>query len=362
MNGSAHAHSQSSPASDFKQIAAPSAPYLEALGRFLSDQVSAFEPSVRELVAYTLGNSGKRIRPILTCFSGWQNEHASVPDEALVRVGAVLELVHLATLVHDDILDEASLRHKRPTAAQKFGKKAAVLLGDTLFAQALKLAADFDDVAVCRAVSLATRRVCAGEIQQTLRPEGKLLDREDYLEVIQLKTGELFRVSCRLGALYGGYGESFAGAAETFGLHLGIAYQIYDDLADILGEEERIGKTLGTDVASGKMTLPLLFLLEQLGESERTQLMESLRQPGQEIKVSPSSRAESLGTLSELLVKHQIPDRVAAFFEDEVDKAEAALSAHATLPPVEKLRSITGFIRQQIHKLNRRAPLPAPGS
>jgi octaprenyl-diphosphate synthase len=175
----------------------------------------------------------------------------------LVRVAAVVELVHLATLVHDDIMDEAELRRNRRTAAREYGPVAAVLLGDALFSHALHLASQFPTTEVCLA-SPSPRAGCAPA--KSCRPCAGArwnVTLADYRRVIDLKTAELFRVSCALGSRLAGAQSGFVEAAGRFGRHLGIAYQIYDDLADYFGEEKRIGKTLGTDLASGKLTLPL---------------------------------------------------------------------------------------------------------
>ncbi len=317
---------------------APAQPYLEALSNYLEEMVEDFEVGVREPVRYTLRSSGKRIRPILTCYCGWRDEHAEAPDPALVRAGAVVELVHLATLVHDDILDEASLRHQRATVAEKYGKKAAVLLGDTIFAQALRLASSFPTVDVCRDISLATRRVCTGEVQQTLRAPDARVSFDDYREIIQLKTGELFRVSCRLGASLAGYSRDFQAAAEHFGMQLGIAYQIFDDLADLLDSEERIGKTLGTDLASGKLTLPMLLLLERLDRREQVALRAELAE----------GTPNGLMRLREQMAAHGIVGSVMQYFEHELGQGEAALAPFDELPPARYLGAISSFIREQI--------------
>jgi octaprenyl-diphosphate synthase len=247
------------------------APQMSALDRFLEDQLSSFEPEIREMVDYCIDTSGKRIRPALVFLSGWGAE-GDVADK-LVRAAAVVELVHLATLVHDDIMDSADVRRSRKTAMREFGPTAAVLLGDALFAHALNLATHFPTTEVCAAVSESTRRVCAGEIVQTLRRRSTDLTQADYHRIIDLKTAELFRVSCFLGARLAGYDGGYVGAADRFGRHLGIAYQIYDDLADFFGREDRIGKTLGTDLASGKLTLPLFALMDRLPEGERAELV-----------------------------------------------------------------------------------------
>jgi len=238
------------------------APHLGQLDDFLRAQVTAFEPEIRAMADYCIDTSGKRIRPALVFLSGWRG--AGEIKAELVRLAAVVELVHLATLVHDDIMDEADLRRSRRTAAREFGANAAVLLGDALFAHALHLATQFPSTEVCAAVSESTRRVCAGEIVQTLSRGSTSVTRADYQRIVELKTAELFRVSCFLGSRLAGFGPEYVSAASRFGRHLGIAYQIYDDLVDFFGDETRIGKTLGTDLASGKLTLPLLVLMEHL--------------------------------------------------------------------------------------------------
>jgi octaprenyl-diphosphate synthase len=240
--------------------------HLGALDAFLVGELDEFEPEIREMARYCLGASGKKIRPALVFLSGWNGSGTVDPD--LVRAAAVVELIHLATLVHDDIMDQADLRRNRKTAARMYGATAAVLLGDALFAHALNLATQFSTTEVCAAVSESTRRVCAGEIVQTLRRGSMAVNRSDYDRIIELKTAELFRVSCFLGARLAGSPTGYPEAVSQFGRHLGVAYQIYDDLVDYFGDEARIGKTLGTDLASGKVTLPLFILLERLPPAE----------------------------------------------------------------------------------------------
>jgi len=246
-------------------------PHLTELDRFLREQLVAFEPEIRTMADYCIDTSGKRIRPALVFLSGWQGPTEVRPD--VVKVAAVVELVHLATLVHDDIMDEADVRRSRRTAAREYGPTAAVLLGDALFAHALHLATQFPTTEICAAVSESTRRVCAGEIMQTLRRGSTNITRADYQRIVDLKTAELFRVSCFLGARLAGFDPGYVDAVSRFGRHLGIAYQMYDDLVDFFGEENRIGKTLGTDFASGKLTLPLLVLLDRLPAADRAILM-----------------------------------------------------------------------------------------
>lgn len=314
-------------------------PHFTELDRFLRNQLEAFEVEIRDMADYCIDTSGKRIRPALVFFGGWR-EPVSVSSD-LVRAAAVVEMVHLATLVHDDIMDEADLRRSRKTAARAYGPAAAVLLGDALFAHALHLAAQFPTTEVCAAVSESTRRVCAGETVQTLRRRSTGITEADYRRIIDLKTAELFRLSCFLGARLARSDGGYAEAAGRFGRHLGIAYQIFDDLADFFGSEQRIGKTLGTDLTSGKMTLPLLVLSDRLPVGERAIL-------GEEIGgARPPQLASRLKQMNEL----DVFEAVAAAVDAELALAADALAPWPGLPSTPHLLSLTGVLRAQVAAL-----------
>jgi len=249
-------------------------PHLATLDTFLLQQVSSFEEEIRDYVAYCIDTGGKRIRPSLIFFSGWQGE--GVVDQKLVKLAAVIETIHLATLVHDDIMDEADIRRSRLTVAKKDGNATAVLLGDALFSHAVYLSTQFPTSEVSEKVAIAMRNVCTGEILQTMQRGDPDIDLATYQRVIDLKTAELFSVACFLGARLAERDQSYVEAAGNFGRHLGIAYQIYDDLTDLIGSEEKIGKTLGTDIATGKATLPIILLRDRLPQKEAALLRDTL--------------------------------------------------------------------------------------
>lgn len=315
-------------------------PQMIELDRFLGAQLDAFEPEIRSMVEYCIDTSGKRIRPALVFLSGWRGSGEISAD--LVRVAAVVELVHLATLVHDDIMDEAEVRRSRRTAGRQYGPTPAVLLGDALFAHALHLATQFPTAEICAAVAESMRRVCAGEIVQTLRRRSTSVTRADYHRIVDLKTAELFRVSCFLGTKLGGFPAAYVAAASRFGRHLGIAYQMYDDLVDFFGSEARIGKTLGTDLASGKLTLPLFVLMERLGEIEAAALTAELtgeRQPQLALRLRQMRELGVFGA-------------VAAEVETEITRASSSLDDASTAPPTALLLELCSVLRQQIAALS----------
>jgi octaprenyl-diphosphate synthase len=195
---------------------------------------------------------------------------AVTPDHSNLAV--IVELIHAATLVHDDVLDHADLRRSQPTANARWGNSLAVLLGDCLFAHALRQATAFDDARLCRRIADAASEVCSGEIIQTQRRFDLQLSVPDYFRILEKKTGALFAVATELGALLNGASEEIQQSLNQFGMRLGTAYQIYDDCVDLAGEENKVGKTLGSDLRRGKLTLPVLHLLQSSEGSERTRL------------------------------------------------------------------------------------------
>lgn len=311
------------------------APHRAGLRDFLDLQVGAFEPEVRPMVREALAHPGKLLRPTLlfaTAFDG------SPPSAEVVRGAAVVELVHLATLVHDDVLDGADTRHGSATPNRTHGAHAAILFGDALFAHALVLAAELPTPELCRLVAKGAREVCSGEVCQTFSRGDAGLSLEDYRRHIRLKTAELFVAACRAGAHLSGRpaGHPVHDAAAEFGLRLGIAYQIYDDLADILLTSDRAGKTLGTDAASGKLTLPLLLEREASGRAavERALRGEDLRSV-----VAPARWSASFAALGA-----------------EIAAAEAALAPLGPAPGAALLRRLTDFLGAAAGDIRRLAP------
>ena len=189
-----------------------------------------------------------------------------------MRLGVVLELIHMATLVHDDIIDGADTRRAQVTANSKWGNALSVLLGDALFAHAMTEATSFDDLFICRRIGQASREVCEGEIIQTQRRFDLGLSRQDYFRIIEMKTAALFGSATELASHLSGAPAAAIESMRGYGVKLGTAYQIYDDCIDLVGQESAIGKTLGTDLKKGKLTLPILNLLDSATEAQRTRL------------------------------------------------------------------------------------------
>jgi octaprenyl-diphosphate synthase len=257
----------------WKQIVNAVEPFRQAVAARLAAQTKEFEPQIVPFAQYALTAQGKQLRPMLVSLSG---EASGQVNDSHLTVAVIIEMVHLATLVHDDVIDEAELRRGQATMTANWGNEVSVLLGDCLFAHALKLAASFPTPEICRAVASATNTVCAGEILQTCARGDFNVTRSHYFKMLAMKTGELFALSCDLGACLSQAAPARREALRQFGLALGTAYQLYDDCLDVLGSESAAGKSLGADLANGKLTLPMIIVRERATESDQAQLRQWL--------------------------------------------------------------------------------------
>jgi octaprenyl-diphosphate synthase len=332
----AFAPDASEPAPVWRQLAEPVEPFLDAVAERLARQVAEFDPALTTSARYALTGHGKQLRPTLV---GLCAETTGGLTDAHITAAVIIELVHLATLVHDDVMDEAQLRRGRLTVAARWGNEHAVLFGDCLFAHALKLAAGFPTTEICRAVSSATKIVCTGEVLQNQQRLNFALASADYFRVLEMKTAELFSLSCDLGAYLNAAPPEQRQALRAFGMALGTAYQIYDDCLDVFGLEAIAGKSLGTDLAQGKLTLPVLLAWERASASERTALEQRLRawDPG------------SLAVVTALLRRHDALERAMVVFNSYVQQARAAL--HKLPGRGQRLAPLTDFLVQQAASL-----------
>ncbi len=242
-----------------------------ALGRVserLDAQLRSDLPPVQRLADHVEQYRGKMIRPIMAILAGLAADPAAaeVPADEHVReghivVGGTCEMIHLATLVHDDVLDEADTRRRAPTVNRLRGNETAVILGDYLFSAAYHLCSQLDSQATALLVARVGMTLCAGELLQLHHRENFSLDEPTYFEIVRRKTASLIAVACRLGAVHGGADDRLAQRFDDFGDALGIAFQIQDDLLDLTGEASVVGKSLGKDLEKGKLTLPLIHHL-----------------------------------------------------------------------------------------------------
>ena len=237
---------------------APIALDLAEAERIFEAELESRFPFVRRLVDQCSRFRGKRLRPALVLISASACGEIRSDHHVLA---AVVEMIHTATLVHDDILDEALIRRHAGTVNAEWGNEPAVLMGDYLFTHSFHLAASLESTLACRWIGRATNLVCEGELQQVHQRGNLDLDEEAYFDIIRGKTAELTAVCCRLGAHYAGADEETVAALDHYGREVGVAFQIADDVLDLWGEERATGKTLGTDLEKQKLTLPVIRLL-----------------------------------------------------------------------------------------------------
>ena len=232
---------------------------MQQVEQLLREQMQSKYEDLSPLLAHGALLGGKRLRPALVLLAA-KASGKSTQDH--VVLGTVIEMIHTATLIHDDVLDAADQRRHLPTVNAKWNDQTSILLGDYLFAQAFTLSATLGSTQACQWIGDAARRVCEGELRQIFSSGSSQLSEEDYFDIIRGKTAELCRISCRLGAEHSGADQATQTALADFGENLGIAFQIADDYLDVWGSTERVGKTLGTDLLQAKPTLPLIRLLQ----------------------------------------------------------------------------------------------------
>lgn len=305
------------------ELFAPIATALQRVEQRLQAELTSEDPRVDEVVRHGYRLGGKRLRPALVLLAGRAVGEAAADHELL---GVVVEMIHTATLVHDDVLDEAELRRHVDTVNARWGNEKSVLLGDFLFSHAFYLAATLEGsvsgvgpAEACRLIGRSTNRVCHGELRQTLSEGDLSLSKEDYYDIIDGKTAELCACCCRLGAVHAGATDEQADAMESFGRNLGMAFQIADDLLDLTGDEATTGKTTGADLAKQKMTLPLIYTRDSLVNGPRVNLEEWLTQPSEQSFAEVRKLVEAVGGFSYAQKK-------------AADYADAAIADLKTLP------------------------------
>ncbi len=274
---------------------APITDDLEAVERILRQTLETSRPGVGRLLAHLAPYKGKRLRPALLLLTARACGRVEPAHHVL---GAVVEMIHTATLVHDDVLDSASLRRHAPTINATWGNQASILLGDYLFTHAFHLSSTLDDVQACRLIGESTNRLCEGELHQIVQRGNLDLAEAEYFDIIDAKTAELTACSCRLGALYSGAGEGVVEQLTSYGRSLGIAFQIADDLLDLVGEEQTAGKSLGTDLDQQKLTLPIIHLLAAAPAEQAARVRALLQGTGPARRAALTRELETSGALA----------------------------------------------------------------
>jgi len=301
-------------------------------------QAQEFDPQIVPYANHALNNSGKNMRPTLVALAAACFES---PGEQHVTAAVIIEMVHLATLVHDDVMDEAEIRRGKITVAANWGNEIAVLFGDCLFGRALILASTFPTGDVCRAVATATNTVCTGEILQTQQRRKFPEAHREYFRVIEMKTAELFTLSCDLAAFLSNAVPTERAALRKFGAAVGTAYQIYDDCVDLFGSEIVAGKSLGTDLAKGKLTWPVLLAWERAAAEDRATLE----------KLIENWLPENFPLVHALLAKYETFEPTVSVINHYLEQARVALHSLPASPGRTGLFLLTDYLAQQTEVL-----------
>ncbi len=292
---------------------------LPGINAFLAAEADKLDGLVREVARHTLLSGGKRIRPVLAILTARALGHAK---NDITAIACAVEMLHSATLLHDDVLDDADLRRGKPAAHVRFGTTEAILAGDVLLALANKLGAEYD---IPRLNSLLAQGIMAtaeGEILELAHTKAPTADRDQYMRIIIGKTARLIETACRLGAALATPDRASEDAAGEYGLNLGIAFQLVDDALDYTISEDEMGKPMGGDLREGKMTLPLILHLESLPKTEAEEILAALRE-------NRLTQAQAEGILRSVAEKG-LADRTREAAAGYIAKAVRALEA---LPP-----------------------------
>jgi octaprenyl-diphosphate synthase len=287
---------------------------MQAVDTVISQRLASDVPLVGQVSQYIIAAGGKRLRPVLLLlmcgilgYKG-QNRHT---------MAAVVEFIHTATLLHDDVVDESTLRRGRPTANESFGNPASVLVGDFLYSRAFQMMVETGNMRVLATLAEATNVIAEGEVMQLMNMHDASLSPEAYLHVIESKTAKLFEASSRLAAILAGSDSATELACATYGAALGTAFQLIDDVLDYAGDAQELGKNLGDDLREGKMTLPLIFAIQMATPAEQA-LIKLAIEEGDVTQLDPISRiVKSSGALEASL----------EFAKAQAMRAENALQA-----------------------------------
>ena len=248
-------------------------PQMEAVEDRLRLILKEVIPLASEMTSYIVSGGGKRLRPLLMIIS---SRMCQSEGDSSILLAAVVEMIHTATLLHDDVVDSAELRRGKPAAHQRWGNQPAILVGDFLYANSLWLAMGLHNDEINDSLTLACKKMSEGEILELFLDRNLSASEEDYFNVAACKTATLTASTCRLGGILGQISDEGKSALDQFGYFVGMAFQVADDALDYMASEDRLGKTLGRDLAEGKMTLPLIHCLAHVSPADRLRLQSKI--------------------------------------------------------------------------------------
>jgi len=309
---------------------------MQAVDRVLRENLSSNVVMIRQVAEYIIGGGGKRLRPALLVLAaracGYRGSHH-------YTLAAVIEMIHTATLLHDDVVDESSLRRGHATANAMFGDAASVLVGDFLYSRAFQLLVAVDSMRALHILSDATNVIAEGEVLQLLNAGNPDIGEEVYLDVIRRKTAKLFEAAAQLGAVLGTAEPPIEDALARYGMHLGTAFQLIDDVLDYSGDHEAIGKNLGDDLAEGKPTLPLIRAMRVGSAAEAALIRDALA----------CGRLDDFNPVLAVLSRTDALEYARRSAEEESAQAASCLAVLADSPDRETLLDLSRFAVKRMY-------------
>lgn len=289
---------------------------MRAMDTVIERRLASSVPLVSQVSQYIIAAGGKRLRPALLMLMCGALGHQS---EQRLNMAAVVEFIHTATLLHDDVVDESTLRRGRATANEVFGNPASVLVGDFLYSRAFQMMVDAGDMRIMQTLAEATNVIAEGEVLQLMNMHDASLSADDYLLVIRSKTAKLFEASARLAALLAKSSPAVEQSCATYGQALGTAFQVIDDVLDYDGDAAVMGKNLGDDLREGKATLPLIIAMQRANDAERSTIKLAIETGG-------------LENMTNIMAIVQKTDALQATRSVAASEAQRALDALSSLP------------------------------
>ncbi|HEX7080029.1 MAG TPA: octaprenyl diphosphate synthase [Gammaproteobacteria bacterium] len=322
-----------------------SAPSLDALRSLVGDdwgsvnrviyrRLGSDVALVNQVAHHIIHNGGKRLRPLAVLLAA---RACGYRADAHISAAAIIEFIHTATLLHDDVVDGSGLRRGQRTANAKFGNQASVLVGDFLYSRAFQMMVEIGDMKILDVMANATNTIAEGEVLQLMNCNNPDITEADYMEVIYRKTAKLFEAGTRIGAILAGQDERVEQALIGFGRHLGLAFQLVDDALDYAAKPEELGKNIGDDLAEGKPTLPLIYAMDHGSAAERHMIREAIETGGTQNLTSIQLAIESSGGL-----------RYTA--ERARTEADAAIAALSVLPPSKCREGLAGLAQFAVNR------------
>ncbi|RTZ66925.1 MAG: octaprenyl diphosphate synthase [Aquificaceae bacterium] len=309
---------------------------MQAVNRLIQARLHSEIVLVNQLSHYIIASGGKRLRPMLSLLAA---RACGYNGDKHINVAAIVEFIHTATLLHDDVVDESDMRRGQETANNVWGNQAAVLVGDFLYSRSFEMMVDVGEMRVMEILAQTTNIIAEGEVLQLLNCNDPETTEARYLEVIYSKTAKLFEAACQLGAVLAGLSTEQEKAVAQYGVHLGTAFQLVDDILDYSASADEMGKNVGDDLAEGKPTLPLIIALQR-STGDDAQLIRSAIEKG---------GLDKIDQIMKIIEQTESLNYATAIAKQEVEKANACLTCLADTPYKLALESLARFSISRTH-------------